>query len=551
MIYNNSSGKCECGDTVGGNGIVACDSETLKIAVLYCYCMTYNDKVNQTFVGKCPTMCKLERDSEYISHNMIYSNTTDELNNEMCKDYSRRGQLCGDCMEGYGPPVYSYSLKCVKCKEEDFKWNLLKYIAIAFVPLTIFYFIIIMFRLSVTTGSMAAFVLTCQILTIPSPMRLLMDHDHNIATSTKIFISFFSLWNLDIFRSLYDPFCIHPKMNTLQANMLDYVVGVYPLCLIFLTYLAVILHDRYVIVARLWKPVSKLFALIRRESNIRGSLITAFATFLVLSYEKILNVSFDILTPATLYTIEGKQYKQLYLYSDGEIPYFGRDHIPYGVIALIMLTIFNILPMVVLFLYPCRCIQKCISHLRFQKHFLHTLMDAFQGCYRFEPWDCRYFAALYMLLRIIQLASFAFTRDLLYTAITAVFYMVYAGAVFLVKPYRVKLYNNIDGAFFLLYGCLYSLFSASIFAFIFEPQFPHAVHVFFFYIIGVFPVSYGFIVLVRVFMPDKLVLKIKTCFHSTVSHIKEFITSKEVSNSIPHQSQHENENSPLLSNIYS
>ena len=139
-------------------------------------------------------------------------------------------------------------------------------------------------------------------------------------------------------------------MNTLQANMLDYVVGVYPLCLIFLTHLAVILHDRYVIVARLWKPVSKLFALIRRELNIRGSLITAFATFLVLSYEKILNVSFDILTPATLYTVEGKQHKQLYLYNDGEIPYFGRDHIPYGVIALIMLTIFNILPMIVLFL---------------------------------------------------------------------------------------------------------------------------------------------------------------------------------------------------------
>ena len=40
-------------------------------------------------------------------------------------------------------------------------------------------------------------------------------------------------------------------------------------------------------------------------------------------------------------------------------------------------------------------------------------MDAFQGCYKFvnEPYDCRYWAASYLFLRIAILAAFAVTQS--------------------------------------------------------------------------------------------------------------------------------------------
>lgn len=45
------------------------------------------------------------------------------------------------------------------------------------------------------------------------------------------------------------------EMSILHVLVLDYVVGVYPLLLIVLTYTAVLLHDRYLIVVKLWKPL--------------------------------------------------------------------------------------------------------------------------------------------------------------------------------------------------------------------------------------------------------------------------------------------------------
>jgi len=38
-----------------------------------------------------------------------------QLNDFMCADLNREGQLCGKCREGFAPPVYSYSLSCVNC----------------------------------------------------------------------------------------------------------------------------------------------------------------------------------------------------------------------------------------------------------------------------------------------------------------------------------------------------------------------------------------------------------------------------------------------------
>ena len=60
-------------------------------------------------------------------------------NNELCRTSNREGQFCGRCKKSTGPAVYSYSLECVPCLETEFKFNLFKYVAVAFLPSTIFY----------------------------------------------------------------------------------------------------------------------------------------------------------------------------------------------------------------------------------------------------------------------------------------------------------------------------------------------------------------------------------------------------------------------------
>ena len=72
----------------------------------------------------------------------------------------------------------------------------------------------------------------------------------------KIITSISGPVNLDFFRLVYPPFCLHPKANVFAILSLDYLVALYPFLLIFLTYLLVTAHDkRYRLVVWMWRPL--------------------------------------------------------------------------------------------------------------------------------------------------------------------------------------------------------------------------------------------------------------------------------------------------------
>ena len=160
-----------------------------------------------------------------------------------------------------------------------------------------------------------------------------------------------------------------------------------------------------------------------------NSLIQAFGTFILLSYVKIINTSFDILVPVQLRNVSG-----LYVYYNGSLEYFGHKHLPYAVLAIFMFTIFNPMPLFLLFLYPCRCFQSCLSCCRLNSQVLCTFMDAFQGCYKFEPYDCRYWAAFYLFLRIAILVIFALMQSGYFVLVTGILLVPTASLLLLVRP---------------------------------------------------------------------------------------------------------------------
>ena len=434
---NSTAGKCECGSDLAG--MVTCNPDTLEISLLRCYCMTYDEHTDTTEVGPCYFTCPRKRTSHSCEIWKVQTNNSRELNEEICGPFQRTGRLCAKCVKNYSVPVYSFSMKCTECLRSEFKLNLLKYLTVAFLPLTLFYIVIVVFKISILTGDLVAYVLACQIVTSPIAIRGRM---HRMKLSTQVFWSLFSIWNLDFFRQ--SPFCIHPDMSTLQVLALDYLVAVYSLFLIFLTYTAVLLHDRYSIVVKIWRPAYRVFSCIRREWNIRGSLIHAFATFMVLSYVKILDVSFSLLIPVQLKDVNGEAINETYLLNDAELVYFGSEHLPYGILAIVMLSVFNILPALLLLLYPCGCFQKCLTCCGIRSVTLHTFMDALQGCYRYQPRDCRYFAGIYLCVRILFLATFVMIHDRMIITVAGVYYALLAVTVIFIKPYKQELHNKID-----------------------------------------------------------------------------------------------------------
>ena len=102
-------------------------------------------------------------------------------------------------------------------------------------------------------------------------------------------------------------------MSTLHTLALEYVVAIYPLVLTVVIYLCIQMHDRGVrLMVCVWRPFHVCFARFRRKWDPKGSVIHAFATFLLLSYSKLLTVSYSLLGATELYNNEVKELVQLY-----------------------------------------------------------------------------------------------------------------------------------------------------------------------------------------------------------------------------------------------
>ncbi len=97
--------------------------------------MTYNTHFQIPVVGGCEY--KIDIYNSVLRNDALYEIGTNTINNVTCGPYNRRGVMCGECIEGHGLPVYSYSLSCVECTH--YKYNWIEYIAAAYIPPTVFY----------------------------------------------------------------------------------------------------------------------------------------------------------------------------------------------------------------------------------------------------------------------------------------------------------------------------------------------------------------------------------------------------------------------------
>lgn len=364
-------------------------------------------------------------------------------------------ELCSKCKDGTGYPLYSYRLNCIACTGKPI--TILLYLVQAYLPLTVFFIFVIAFRVSANAEKLSGYILMSQIITTPAQLRYITSLKAGKPRSRVINIATAALavWNLDFFRGLYKPFCYRESMSALQIVSLDYLVALYPLGLILFTYGIVYVHDRFPVVARMWRPVHRVFLRMRRQWDVKKSLVDAFTTFLLLSYIKILNASFDLLVPTKLYTMTGHALpNQYYLYYDAGTRGFHNGHTVYGVLAITMLLVFNVAPFLVLLLYPCRFFQALLNHLgcsaRLQP--LHIFMDSFLGCYRIAPRDYRHFAALSLLVRIGNLVVFSVTLSRYYYPFGCTLFIAMAVLVTVMKPYKSPAQNTIDATLYLVFA---------------------------------------------------------------------------------------------------
>ena len=441
---NPQDKECMCGSTL--QGAVSCLDGKYRVSMIENFCTILSkdhNNITDVLIGTCP-----------YSSGGVLPLTESELDSDSdhwCIFYHRTGQLCGACVENYTLPVYSYYLGCVKC--EDYKYGWVKFITAAFLPLTAFYILVIIFQISATSSTLNGFVLVSQIMASPSNVHKLYSHNqvnsyYHVSTfshlSVDTGIAIYAIWNLDFFRSFYKPICLSPDLKYQHVLLLDYAVAVYPLLLIFITFICVKLHDNFAIVVWLWMPFHKCLVRFRNQWNIRSCLVNALATFIVLSYIKILNVSFQFFISSIVYDLKGQVVSKVYWYYDGRVDMTSREYLPYLVFALFMSLTFNVIPLVLLTLYPFKFFQillNCCPCLKF-KLALRLFMDTFHGCYKDKY---RHFAALYLSLRFFNLLLMSVLRNkIAFYLVATLLFMLVLTLVANFHPYKHKRSNTVD-----------------------------------------------------------------------------------------------------------
>ena len=126
------------------------------------FCMTYNIATEIIEVGRCPYVTHYNTTSvDYVFYIQLPINVS-LLNESMCGPLNREGPLCGRCKDGYGIALYSYTLECSKCWGHGYGWVL--YYFLELFPITMMYFLVVIFHVRATSSPLSALVFMSQII---------------------------------------------------------------------------------------------------------------------------------------------------------------------------------------------------------------------------------------------------------------------------------------------------------------------------------------------------------------------------------------------------
>ena len=415
--YNYNSHICECArDKYGGHEVIFCNSSHYEFtaALYWTRCMTlYNGTDSPVVSGICfPYVLKGNASKGFLT----LPHSIDNLDNFFCKPMKRTGRLCSWCMKGFGFPVLSYNVSCIKCNSSDLHWNLLKYISAQYIPLTLFLILVIVFKVSVNNGYANAFIFYAQMLTnqfVVIRVRHILDQQSSVNSWIYSILMFpYTIWNLDFIQPIppIQPFgCISPALTNLHILTLNYIVALYPLALLAISFVLIYLYEKdYKICTLVWRPIGRCFARFHQKWNTHNTIVDSFGTFIVLSYSKVCWISFQLLAFSFLSSndpnIEHNNSRVLLV--DASISYWAPAHIPFFIIAVVFLSTYITLPPLLLLLYPLKVFQRCLDKLRLRGGLVEALFVSFTACYKDGTnggKDCRYFAAIYFILRILAL----------------------------------------------------------------------------------------------------------------------------------------------------
>ena len=428
-----------------------CTSSSVQLSIGYCITVDANENL---FVTKCPYF-QLEGHNVSDPGNFKLPDNTSELNDYICGPMNRKGFLCKDCIDGFAVSFTSMGHKCSNCT--DAWYGIPLYLLIELAPTTVFYLIILIFQIHITSSPMTSIILYCSIIQFllvtdryPPIERIVPQYENNLLFKVNAF--FYSLLNLDFLRYVLPPFCVSKNFKLIHTMLLGCVSVLYPLCLIALTWVCIKLHDEnFRPIVCLWQPLHRYLVKLRRgyTGNSKNDIIGVFSAFFLLSYSKsMFQISFFLSCIEIRNISEGNYY--LVMEYDASVHCSGSRNYQVAVPALLFVCIFNILPALLLVFYPIKVFRKCLSRCKLDNLSLTAFTEKFYRDYRDgldDGRDMRSFAGFYFLLRYLPFLYYGLRLQ--YTFLNLWIYCVLiflssALIISLIQPYKKTYMNVVD-----------------------------------------------------------------------------------------------------------
>ena len=382
FVVDSTTSQCICSRNLPQ--VIVCDQLQNISYLRLGYCAFCIPDSNDTVVAACP----------YVFPKRLFENSKllqplpksrHSLNSIICSRLHRevRGSMCGRCTNGTGPSVNSAGSQCVKCGAI----NILYYILLQYLPATITFLVILLFRINVTSAPMAHYVLFCNALVV-----FFQDHDSfftQILSNApypyilKTFLTLNSIWSFDFLYFVSPPLCLSPHIEEINIYYIHMLATLYPFLLLLLAYVGVKLHARDCQLAViLWRPLHKLFARFRRSCNYDTSLVQAFATVFFISYSKLLFVVFRAFFHTDFTNETGTVITQVTCI-DPTVPMYSPRQIYLMIFSTCVLLFIVLPPILVLIVFPTRLSNKLQTYFSPRLNLaLFTFVGTFQGCYK-------------------------------------------------------------------------------------------------------------------------------------------------------------------------
>ena len=347
------------------------------------HCAFQDEAINATVVSICPYVFPA-----HLIHDELIRlpHDTSQLNDFFCGHLKRKitAPLCGRCTNGTGPSIYSFGSQCASCSSV----NILYYLLLQYVPTTIIFLMILLFRFDVVSPPMAHYVLYCNLIVlcfksntgIPILQVSIAAYGSPLV---RLVVTLNAIWTFDALYFLSPPLCISERIEEIYIPVFDAIAALYPFILLLLTYVAIELHGRdFKPIVTIWKPFYKRIGRYLKSWSGDKSLIRAFATIFYLSFTKLLMIVFQSFLQTDVISQEGHLVATV-SYVDPTVNFFSQKHIPLIITSVVIIIFIISPPILLLIIFPTTCFRKFSTCLK--PRWMLTLQifaDTFQGCYK-------------------------------------------------------------------------------------------------------------------------------------------------------------------------